>query len=87
MVSLEESRRIVQLKVRLLGLSPMIWRRVLLPESVSLRELQESTENCGAHLMLQVRTRTLDGTLRGSSNSGVRLKAEARSVETEPCAA
>ena len=25
----------------------------------------ESTKNCGAHLMLQVRTRTLDGTLRG----------------------
>ena len=35
----EESTRIVQLKVRLLGLSPMIWRRVLVPESVTLREL------------------------------------------------
>ena len=40
MASLGESTRIVQLKVRLLGLSPMIWRRVLVPESVSLRELQ-----------------------------------------------
>ena len=30
---------ILQLKVRLLGVSPMIWRRVLVPESVSLREL------------------------------------------------
>ena len=30
---------ILQLKVRLLGTSPMIWRRVLVPESVSLREL------------------------------------------------
>ena len=30
---------ILQLKVRLLGISPMIWRRVLVPESVSLREL------------------------------------------------
>ena len=39
MASLEESTRIVQLKVRLLGISPMIWRRVLVPESVSLREL------------------------------------------------
>jgi len=39
MASLGESTRIVQLKVRLLGLSPMIWRRVLVPESVSLREL------------------------------------------------
>ena len=39
MAGLEESTRIVQLKVRLLGLSPMIWRRVLVPESVSLREL------------------------------------------------
>ena len=44
----------------------------------------ESTKNCGAHLMLQVRTRTLDGTLRRSSSSGIRLKAGARSVEVEP---
>ena len=39
MASPEASTRIVQLKVRLLGLSPMIWRRVLVPESVTLREL------------------------------------------------
>ena len=39
MVSPEESTRIVQLKVRLLGISPMIWRRVLVPASVSLQEL------------------------------------------------
>ena len=39
MASLQESTHIIQLKVRLLGLSPMIWRRVLVPESVSLREL------------------------------------------------
>ena len=39
MASAEASTRIAQLKVRLLGLSPMIWRRVLVPESVSLREL------------------------------------------------
>ena len=30
---------ILQLKMRLLGLSPMIWRRVLVPVSTSLREL------------------------------------------------
>ena len=30
---------ILQLKVRLLGISPMVWRRVLVPESVSLHEL------------------------------------------------
>ena len=30
---------ILQLKVRLLGISPMIWRRVLVPASMSLREL------------------------------------------------
>lgn len=30
---------IVQLKIRLLGISPMIWRRVLVPISTSLREL------------------------------------------------
>ena len=30
---------ILQLKVRLLGISPMIWRRVLVPASTSLREL------------------------------------------------
>ena len=38
----EESMRIVQLKVRLLGISPMIWRRVLVPASVTLRELHGS---------------------------------------------
>ena len=30
---------ILQLKIRLLDISPMVWRRVLVPESVSLREL------------------------------------------------
>ena len=30
---------IYQLKVRLLGISPMIWRRVLVPTSTTLREL------------------------------------------------
>ena len=30
---------IVQLKVRLLGISPMIWRRVLVPDCMTLREL------------------------------------------------
>ena len=39
MVRPEESTSIAQLKVRLLGISPMIWRRVLVPASVSLREL------------------------------------------------
>ncbi len=39
MVVPEESTRTVQLKVRLLGISPMIWRRVLVPTSVTLREL------------------------------------------------
>ncbi len=39
MACLEETTPIVQLKVRLLGVSPMIWRRVLVPISVSLREL------------------------------------------------
>ena len=29
----------MQLKVRLLGISPMIWRRVLVPVSISLQEL------------------------------------------------
>ena len=32
-------RSILQLKVRLLGISPMIWRRVLVPDSMTLREL------------------------------------------------
>ena len=30
---------LLQLKVRLLGISPMIWRRVLVPEAMSLHEL------------------------------------------------
>ncbi len=32
-------RETFQLKIRLLGISPMIWRRVLVPSSVTLREL------------------------------------------------
>ena len=39
MSSPEESTSIVQLKVHLLGISPMIWRCVLVPASVSLQEL------------------------------------------------
>ena len=31
--------QIYQLKVRLLGISPMIWRRVLVPASTTLRDL------------------------------------------------
>ena len=30
---------VLQLEIRLLGLSPMVWRRVLVPESMSLHEL------------------------------------------------
>jgi len=30
---------IYQLKIRLRGISPMIWRRVLVPASATLREL------------------------------------------------
>jgi hypothetical protein len=30
---------IIQLKVRLLGISPMIWRRILTPSTTALREL------------------------------------------------
>lgn len=30
---------ILQLKVRLFGISPMVWRRVLVPSSITLREL------------------------------------------------
>ena len=33
------SESILRPKVRLLGLSPMVWRRVLVPEATSLREL------------------------------------------------
>ena len=39
MTNPKDATPIVQLKVRLLGISPMIWRRVLVPISVSLREL------------------------------------------------
>ena len=39
MANPKDSTPIVQLKVRLLGIRPMIWRRVLAPASVSLREL------------------------------------------------
>ena len=47
---------IVQLKIRLLGISPMIWRRVLVPTSVSLRELHGVLQVAmgweGVHLFL-----------------------------------
>lgn len=36
---MNEMRDIFQLKVRLLGISPMIWRRVLIPADITLREL------------------------------------------------
>ena len=36
---MDASGQIYQLKVRLLGISPMIWRRVLVPTSTTLREL------------------------------------------------
>lgn len=36
---MDASGKIVQLKVRLLGISPMIWRRVLVPSSATLRDL------------------------------------------------
>ena len=53
MSSLEESTSIAQLKVRLPGISP-IWRRVLVPASVTLREphdiLQVSMGWEGVHL-------------------------------------
>ena len=34
-----ETGSVLQLKVRFLGISPMIWRRVLVPETMSLHEL------------------------------------------------
>jgi len=39
MQSAEPAEAILQLEVRLPGISPTIWHRVLGPESVSLREL------------------------------------------------
>jgi hypothetical protein len=36
---MDAPRDIIQLKVRLLEISPMVWRRVLVPASISLREL------------------------------------------------
>lgn len=36
---MDASGDIVQLKVRLRGISPMVWRRVLVPSSITLREL------------------------------------------------
>ena len=59
MAGLEESTRIVQLKVRLLGLSPMIWRRVLVPESVSLRELHDILQVCMGWEGIHLRSREL----------------------------
>ncbi len=73
---------LLQLKVWLLTISPMVWRRLLVPAGYSLRELHGAIQvntvigqrfakrqqmqwtPRGAHLLLQTRTRTLDGTLR-----------------------
>jgi len=48
--------QIYQLKVRLLGISPMIWRRVLVPSSTALRELHGILQMAmgweGIHLFL-----------------------------------
>ena len=38
---------VLQLKIRLLGLSLMVWRRVLVPESMSLHELGYEQDSCG----------------------------------------
>ena len=47
---------ILQLKVRLLGISPMIWRRLLVPTSTTLRELHGVVQVAmgweGIHLFL-----------------------------------
>jgi len=42
---MSELTKIIQLKIRLLGISPMIWRRVLIPSATTLR---------GLHGILQV---------------------------------
>ncbi|KZL25881.1 plasmid pRiA4b ORF-3 family protein [Pseudovibrio sp. WM33] len=39
MLDFPPSSSVFQLKVRLLGISPMIWRRLLVPSDISLREL------------------------------------------------
>ena len=36
---MDAAGEIIQLKVRLLGISPMVWRRVLVPSLTSLHEL------------------------------------------------
>ena len=37
-IIVSEPASIIQVKIRLLGISPMIWRRVLLPDTCTLRE-------------------------------------------------
>ncbi len=36
---MSELPKIIQLKIRLRGISPMIWRRVLIPSATTLRDL------------------------------------------------
>jgi len=38
-LSVADAAGIVQVKVWLLGISPMVWRRLLLPDTCTLREL------------------------------------------------
>ena len=65
---------VLQLKAGLLGISPMIRRRILVPGTMSVEPtvntvVEKRWSKSGARLMLQTRTRALDGTLKAKFRS------------------
>ena len=61
------SGEVLQLKIRLLGVSPMVWRRVLVPESMSLHELHGVVQLAmGWEGIQPVRVRSSRRSIRGT---------------------
>jgi hypothetical protein len=56
---MDAPRDIIQLKVRRLGVGPMIWRRVMIPITMTLHELHEVLQIAmgweGIHMYLLIR--------------------------------
>ena len=72
----DDAAAAMQFKIWLKGLSPMIWRRVssafveatvnaVVSKRFAKKQQMQWTRN-GAHLLMQTRPRTLDGTLRST---------------------
>ena len=52
-ISASDPGAVLQIKVRMLGISPLVWRRCLVPESMSLRELHGIVQASSVQLRRQ----------------------------------